>query len=269
MVKNKKEEKTSNLGGVWTLREYSFYKRSVIFLSYQRLKNELNLKYPAFGISRIKFYDVTTDKKYPCVYKLFDSVLEKGTLYLTAQNLACKGAATGCGFHDGIPDIPGGFGHFISHGRGEGFPAGECIKCSPELAEKMLLAQPQNVMGDCNAIKLEVFEENTKPELITFLVTPDQLSGLLHLFYYRRQSYDNVIVPVSSGCAQLFRLPFGELAKEDPKAVIGNIDFFSRPHLDEALLAFTVSFSDFKQMCHDVPESCLYSPAWCGVKKRL
>ena len=51
------------------------------------------------------------------------------TLFFHAENLSCKGAATGFGFVDGIPDIPGGFGHFLSHGRGDGFPPGERVKC--------------------------------------------------------------------------------------------------------------------------------------------
>ncbi len=238
-------------------------------MSYQIIREELKLQYPAFGITRLQSSAPNTQRAIGCACQLFDYLVQHQSVTLTEQSISCKGAATGMGFVDGLPDIPGGFGYFIAQGRGEGFPPGERIKCCPEIAEQMLLAQPQNVMKGYQAILMEVYSTDTAPELVTLLATPDQLSGLLHLFYFRSADYDRVIVPICSGCAQLFRLPFGELRKEQPKAVIGNIDFFSRPFLDQNLFTFTVTGTAFAQMCEDAPHCCFFSPAWNGVKKRL
>lgn len=236
-------------------------------MSYEIIKNELKLKYPAFGISRVWADKPSDERVSGCVYKLFDKIKEP--LYIASGSIGCKGAEAGCGFYDGLPNIPGGFGNFIAQGGGEGFPPGERIKCSAELAERMMLAQPKNIMRGSNAIKIEIMEDGAQPELVLFFATPDQLSGLIHLFYYRREDYDSVVVPVCSGCAQLFRLPFGELDRGTGRAVMGNVDFFSRTHMDKELFAFTVPFSAFAQMCEDAPECCFFSPAWNGVKKRL
>lgn len=236
--------------------------------TFRIIQQELNLKYPIFAITRVNINSTEDSAAKSCVYQLFDAAIESKVI-LHSRTISCRGACVGCGFTDGIPDIPGGFGHFISKGRGEGFPRGERIKCCPKIAEEMLLSQPQKIMETFNAIEIEPFHEHLKPELILFFVTPDQLSGLLALFYYRTHEIDRVIVPMSSGCAQLFRIPFGETKKERPKAVLGNVDFFSRPHLDKSLLSFVVPFSSFAQMCEDAPECCFYSPAWNGVKKRL
>lgn len=237
-------------------------------MDYKIIKNQLKLKYPIFGVTRTVSDPSNGRSIKGCIYKVFDMINENKVVF-NSESVTCKGACVGCGFVDGVPNIPGGFGHFLSKGRGEGFPSGERIKCCPEVGERMLLAQPQNVMDGYNAIEIEAYKEDLEPELILFLVTPDQLSGLLTLFYYRNKDYDRVIVPISSGCAQLFRIPFGELKKENPKAVLGNTDFFSRPHLDKDLLAFTVPSQSFKEMCEDASECCFFSPAWNGVKKRL
>ncbi len=236
-------------------------------MSYDIIKNELKLKQPVLGISRVWLKKPFEMAFKGCVYKHFCGIEEP--IYFTAENVGCKGAAAGCGFSDALPDIPGGFGNFISQGAGEGFPPGERIKCSAQLAEKMFLAQPKNVMDGKNAIKIERMEEGVQPELVLFFATPDQLSGLIHLFYYRREDHDSVTVPVCSGCAQLFRLPFAELDRGTGRAVMGNIDFFSRPHMDRELLAFTVPYAAFAQMCEDAPECCFFAPAWKGMKKRL
>lgn len=237
-------------------------------MSHYIIERELKLKYPILAVTRALIEDPSTQTIPGCVYKLLDQAAKERVI-LTEKNVTCPGSARGCGFVDGVPNIPGGFDYFIAGGRGDGFPSGERIKCSPELAKRMLLGQPQNVMEGYNAIIVEPYREGLTPDHLLFLVTPDQLSGLLTLYYYRSETQDGVMVPICSGCAQLFRLPFGELRKQTPKAVLGNTDFFSRPHLDQDLLSLAVPFSAFEQMCADAAECCFFAPAWDGVKKRL
>lgn len=238
-------------------------------MNYQTLKTLLALEYEAFSITRVAEKGKPSEKSFSCINQIFSYVQEQGPIDLTEETISCRGAAAGLGLRDGIPDIPGGFGNFIAQGAGPGFPPGECIKASPALGEAMLCGQPQNIMTGYSAIRVGLYKEEDESELVCLLANPDQLSALLHLFCFRRPGYDEVMVPVVSGCAQIFRIPFGELGKQAPKGVIGNIDFFSRPHLPKDLFSFTVPTSSFREMCQDVKDSFLYAPAWKGVKKRL
>lgn len=239
-------------------------------MSYQQLREELALTHCAFSVTRIQAEASSKCRSFACTNQVFSYVAKQGeAVLLTEGDISCRGAATGLGLRDGLPDIPGTFGRFMSQGGGEGCPSGERVKCSPALGEAMLLDQPQDVMAGCNAIRIAPYCPEERGDLVCLLADPDQLSALLHLFCFRRSGCDEVMVPVVSGCAQIFRIPFGELEKEQPKAVIGNVDFFARPHLAENLLAFTVPDHSFREMCEDVPNSFLYAPAWNGVKKRV
>lgn len=192
------------------------------------------------------------------------------TITLAGDGLSCSGAATGFGFCDGLPPVPGGFGHFVSSGRGEGFPPGERIKRTPALGEAMLLGQPQDVMAGYSAVVLSPYDGSAGADLVTAQVTPDQLSALIHLFCYDSPRYDNIIAPMTSGCASVFRIPFGELAAGDmARAVIGNVDVFSRPHFPKDTFFLTVPGDAFRRMLAIGEESVLASPIFRGVASRL
>lgn len=238
-------------------------------MTQEQLATELKLPYGFLSIQRLQEPCESTPKGSGCSLRLLQKALEGETVFFNAADLSCRGAATGLGFSDGIPDTPGGFGHFISSGRGEGYPPGERIKCSPQLGEEMLLAQPQKVMHGYSAICVQPYGSAIASDLVTVLANLDQISALIHLFNFRKAAYDNVIAPMSSGCASVFRIPFGELETEHPRAVIGNIDVFSRPHFGANTAFFTVSGEDFAQMLADAQESVLASHIWRGIKARL
>jgi len=225
---------------------------------------------PALSFTRVIFEDTPPDLDKGCI---FQSALHRAfdgeVIHLTTGSGVCRGANTGLGLVDGLPAIPGGFGYFISYGAGEGFPPGERIKCNPEVAEKMLLDQPQKVMDGFNAVRVKQWEPADNADTVCFLVNPDSLSGLIHLFNFRRSDYDNIIAPMTSGCASLFRIPFGEMLRESHRAVIGNVDITSRPHFDADTFFFTVSNSDFLNMLDDAEESIIAAPYWKRLEKRI
>ncbi len=247
------------------------------------------------GFVSIKRITMEHYPSYPdkgCTLKMMDKVLKGETLCFSAKNTPCYGFPTGAGLSDGIPNTPGGFGYFIAQGRGQGFPPGERIKCCPDLGEEMLLRQPQDVMAGHNGIMVKPYAPEDEGDTVTALVNMDQLSTLIHLFNYRKTSYDNVYFPMVSGCASVFRLPFGELKQiggesvqksaaatetvqpqeglfRQSRAVIGNADVFSRPHFPKETAFFTVSGNDFTQMLKDADESVLIAPIFKGVKARL
>ncbi len=233
------------------------------------LAAQLKLKGGFLSITRMKGAPGAGKTEKGCTLRLLSRALAGETLYITPETAGCKGAATGFGFSDGIPDMPGGFGHFIAKGRGEGFPPGERVKCTPELGEEQLLRQPQAVMDGFDSVRIKPYSPEDGADTVTALASMDQIAALIHLFCFRTAEYDRVIACMTSGCASVFRVPFGEMRSESPRAVIGNMDVFSRPHFDAGTAFFTVSARDFETMLADAAESVLVAPIWKGIAVRL
>ena len=239
-------------------------------LTANRLLRELKLEGKALSVI-LTNDEATQDRPRDgfCTLALLGRALGGETLCFDSHALSCPGAKRGFGFCDGTPKIRGGFGHFISYGAGEGFPEGERVKKTPEIGENMLGLQPRDVLGRYRYIVVKPYQKGDGRSLVSFYADPDQLSGLVQLFSYRTGEYDNVIAPLCSGCASIFRIPLGELKREKPRAVIGNIDAFSRVHFDKDKFFFTVSAKAFDQMLEDA-DTCFFSTGnWKGIKERL
>lgn len=234
------------------------------------LLTELHIENRTIAAKRVMITGEETAVPEACSLSALTRVFNGETIVMTENNTKCSGLNTGSGLSDDLPGIPGGFGHFIAKGRGQGYPAGERIKMTPELGEAMMKTQPRDVMDGYNGIRLTPFEEEAEPDLVIILATPDQLAALVHVFNYRNTAYDNVIAPMVSGCASLLRIPFAEMKKGDKaRAVIGNIDVFSRVHFPEDSFFFTVPGKIFTQMMADARESVFASPIWKGVRRRI
>lgn len=244
-------------------------------MNHNALISELSLNGNVFSFRRLAGVTGEPLKGGGCDMKRLAALLPGESIVLTAKNATCGGAMRGVGFSDEEPNIPGGFGEFIAHGANvPGAPHGEHIKCSPEVAIGMLAAQPANVMQGYDAVAItrlgdDAEEELAKAELISFIANPDQISALIHLFGYRSPAYDNVIVPMSSGCASLFRIPFGEMLSGRGRAVVGNVDVVSRPPFPANTFFFTIPATAYRGILADAEESMLAAKFWLGVKKRL
>jgi uncharacterized protein (DUF169 family) len=206
-----------------------------------------------------------------CTVSCLLHVLEGNEVVLTEKNSPCKGGLVGLGMQDGLPQTPGGFGYFISCGRGEGFPEGERLKSNIETGERMILAQPQNVMEGYNSIWIKPYEDGDEPDTVTLFCNPDQLSAMTFLFNYSKAEgkYDTVIAPAVSGCASLFRIPFAEAKMEEPRAVIGFTDINARPDFDADMMTFTVSRNDFERMLREADESFVNTKLWERICSRI
>ena len=204
-----------------------------------------------------------------CTLSLLKRALGGETLCFDGKNMSCPGAVRGMGFTDDIPRIRGGFGNFISYGAGEGFPEGERVKMTPEIGEAMMKLQPIEVLGGFKYIIVKPYEKGDGASAVTLIANPDQLAGLIQLFNYRTGEYDNVIAPLCSGCASIFRIPLGELKREKPRAVIGNVDTLARTHFDKNTFFFTAPVKAFEEMIGDA-KTCFFTTFnWKGVKERL
>ncbi len=236
-------------------------------MDFNQFSEKLHLQNKIFAIRRVN--NAPSDKLSGCTLKCFADVAQGQKVVISADNAGCRGAAQGFGFKDGIPNTPGGFGLFLSCGAGEGFPPGEHVKCNPELAESMILGLPQKVMEGFSAVEISLYQEGCSPDLVSCLVNPDQLATLVHIFNFRQTDYDNVIMPMASGCSSLFRIPFGEMLSKRQRAVIGIVDVFARPHFAKDQFFFTVDGETFVRMLADSGDSVISAPIWHGVEKRL
>ena len=124
-------------------------------------------------------------------------------------------------------------------------------------------------MGGFDAIKFEAYREGMKPDIVVILADADQLSALLVLHGYHRAEYDSAIATTVSGCASMLRIPFAEMKKERPKAVITATDLAQRHFVDENLLALSVSGSDFEKMLSVTSECYFHSPVFKKIRRRI
>lgn len=260
------------------------------------IERALALRFPPLTI----FYaqELPKEAKVPnplCSMMLIGQAATKGeTVALSRDSCACPGAASGFGLEPLSPDrFPGGrecFLRFLSVGnRGweqgeavirqlkkedapkifiEEFTAGEGFLKTPELAEEWAASLPASkAAGPYVVIKpLKDLSPGEKPQLVTFLVDPDQLSALVVLANFARPGSDNVRIPFGAGCTCFGTYPFAEAEAESPHAIVGLTDisarFYMRKPLGEDIMSFTVPLSMYEEMESNVPESFLTRFAW-------
>lgn len=210
--------------------------------------------------------------RWACVISMLTAAAKGKTAVFDRETCGCGGGAIGLGLRDDFDHVPGGIEHFLSTGRGEGYPKGEGFKKTPELARTFVDQLPAtNIPYDYVVFKpLELVElESETPELVCFLCNPDQVSALGVLANYGRPGGDNVIVPFGAGCHTLCLIPYYESRQERPRAVVGMTDVTVRPLLDPDLLSFTVPFKMFEEMEANIPGSFLQKESWKKVRDRI
>jgi uncharacterized protein (DUF169 family) len=241
-------------------------------MTHTDLAKALKLEKPFVSITR-KTVSPETLEDFPikkgCALRMLNDVMAGRRLVLTEEQCPCGGGRSGFGFLDGLVEMPGGIEYFLSCGRGEGFPPGAKLKDSPETAKKMIFSGPQQVLGPHNAIEFKPYETGDTPDLVTVFVNTDQLSAFVTLYTFRAETWDTIIMPMTSGCASIARVPFGELRSEKPRAVIGLADITVRFFFDKDKVFFTVAGTTFSEMLADADDSFIFAPAFSGVKKRL
>ena len=238
-------------------------------MNFNTFADELHIAGCVLSITRTNGGQAYNPVKENCAFLALVNALEGETVRLSEESVRCVGGKGGFGFSDGSMAVPGGYGHFVSYGAGEGFPPGMRLKQSPELAEQGALATPGCVMDGYTIIEIKPFEDSDEPDLVTVLANPDQMSALTLLFNFRTVESDGVYFPAGSACSSVFRLPLAELRSERPRAVIGSADVSVRPGFPANTFFFTVSGKAFKQMLGDADESFLIASAWKRLRERL
>lgn len=239
-------------------------------MSYSELVKELKLENRLMAVTRVHAKDEKVNDIFGCVYKRFERVLNGETLVLKEGSCSCGGFDHNSGLNDEKPKIPGGFGVFLSYGSDQQWtPPGEKFKCDPQTADAMFQQLPKDVMDGFDAIKFEPYKEGMKPDLVVAFVDPDQLSGMLMLHGYNKSAYDTAIATTVSGCASMLRIPFAEMKKDQPRAVITGTDLAQRHLIDENLVALSIAGWEFDQILDITQECYFHSPVFKKIRLRI
>jgi len=238
--------------------------------------------------------------KWGCVMWLFANATKGKTAVFDRKTYGCWGGGVGLGFGNKYFDFPGGiecFYYFLSSGNKnwekgkkvaekikpyiteeffDDFLEGERYLKTPEIVKKFVENLPiMDVLSKYIIFKplKEVNPHEEKPILIVFPVNPHQLSALIVLANYGRESFNNVIIPWAAGCQTIGICAYKECYSKPQKAVVGLTDLSARKNvrkqLGDNIFTFAIPFEMFLEMEENVESSFLYRNVWKHLSKFL
>lgn len=226
--------------------------------------------------------------RWGCIMSLAGSAAKGKVAVVSRETCGCKGGVVGVGFGDKYESFPGGIEYFLSTGNpdlckteqgrkiAEAHPDmlhGERYIKTPELARKFVESLPiRDIPTKYIVFKpLELLAEGEEPKSVIFMVNPDQLSALVVLANYGRETTENVAVPMGAGCHQIGILVYREGEAEVPRAIIGLTDLSARKMtnrmLGKDILSFSVPYKMFEEMEANVEGSFFDRDTWAEVVK--
>lgn len=212
------------------------------------------------------------EEKWGCAAAMLTAAMKGKTIAFSRKTFGCLGGGVGLGFGDQYVHFPGGITHFLSTGRGEGYPPGEAYKKTPELAQSFVDSLPMtDIPAEFVVLKpLSAVEPAVEtPQVVVFYANPDQLSALVVLTNYGRVGCNNVTIPFAAGCQSTCLLPLAESQQREPRAVVGMTDISARPVIDADLLSFSVPWSLYQELEQNAAGSFLDKEAWHKVVRRI
>lgn len=133
-----------------------------------------------------------------CVIALLAAAAKGKTAAFQETTVGCPGGKAGLGF---APLKPGFMSDFLSTGN-DARP-GMRYKETPALADDYIHSLPHTPPPEWLVFQpLDQVAETVNPLAVVFLVSADQLSGLITLANYDRPTQDNVKVLFGAGCVQ-------------------------------------------------------------------
>ena len=204
--------------------------------------------------------------KWGCVVALIKAASMGKTAVATTATTVCRGGKVGLGFQ-GYEH--GWIEYFLSTGN-DAIPNSEHYKKTPELARVFTDTIPQVQPGKCMVFKpLSMVTDEGRPSCIIFLVNADQLSGLITLANYDRETQDNVQVRFASGCGQAVLYPLAAEEQGDSTCYIGMTDPSTRKVIGSDQLSFSIPYSRFLTMEREADGSFLTTDTWGIIKRRM
>lgn len=241
----------------------------VKIMSFSELVSELHMNDRIFAVTRVRS-EVYSRCEGDCVMRSIPALLRGEEKIFAPETNGCRGYKSNSGFSADPPAIPGGAEYFLSYGRGEGFPEGERLKKTPEIAKEYFDSYPRQTVLPGNAYRVTPYTEGCEAEVVWMFATPDQLSALIMLYTFRTSdSSEEFLLSFASGCGSLFAQPFSQLTAAHPRAVLGCTDLASRPYFDKNLLSLSVTHGRFLEMLEDTPECFFHGAFWKKLRGRL
>lgn len=236
--------------------------------------------------------------RWGCVMAAFGAVAARGkTAAFSSETYGCPGGGVGLGLGDCYADFLGGhegFYGFLSSGNEtaengkelcelasrflhgaqlEHFKHGEHYRKSPAVVRKFVETLPMMQPSAKYLIfkPLAQVAPDERPEVVVFIVNPDQLSALMLLANYESEDSMNAIIPQAAGCQSIGIFTFREARSKRPRAVVGLNDPSARlmlRSLGRDVLTFSVPMALFEQMEINAPGCFLEGGTWRELSVR-
>lgn len=261
-----------------------------------RIARKLKLRYDPVALiwseSRPAKAAEFKEGRWGCVMWMVARAARGGTAVCGRKTFGCFGGGVGLGFGDTYQQFPGGeeaFCHFLSIGNAQwetGRRLGEKVKAhmtadsfdhfmhgerylqSPAQVKRFVRGLPMtDIPAPVVVFKpLAEVADTDDCQVVIFFADPDQLSALVILANYGRETNENVIIPYAAGCQTIGIYPYREAAADLPRAVVGLTDISARAYirqqLGDHLMTFAVPLKMFQEMEGYVDGSFLERPVW-------
>ncbi|OGL42019.1 MAG: hypothetical protein A2161_12470 [Candidatus Schekmanbacteria bacterium RBG_13_48_7] len=231
--------------------------------------------------------------KWGCVMNMFVQALKGKTVVFDRETFGCPGGGVGLGFGNQYENFPGGiecFYYFFSVGTSKMKPKkqgsekpgitgrqntntnhlnGIGYVKTPELAKKHVENTPIfDVPTKYVVFKSlkDVVVKKEKPQVVVYLVNPDQLSAMVIMANYSRETTDNVFASPAAGCHAIGIIAYKEAKSALPRAIIGLNDLSARlfvsDHIGHNFLTFAVPYKMYEELESNLNGSLLQKDTW-------
>ena len=220
------------------------------------IAKELDMKFPPIVLLKTdtKPEDAIGPKtgKGGCVMSFVaQTIAKRKTTYFGREHITCGGISVGFGWGSGMAneDAIDFQATFLSLGvdsapnreeyekrlenmakpTSEMFRHGERIYCDFDTAKAGIKSRPVYDEGEYVIFKgLENLEDGEIPKSVIFTVNPIELTALIQINSSFRDNNASIWTPQASACQAIGNFTFRESESDDPKPVLGPIDFAGR-----------------------------------------